>query len=261
MRQELRAGLRLQAPWRAIGTRGGLVVCRHDGLLLANRSDASGYQNAQLDDYRTATGLELRWRPPLRLTVSASVAPMIAGTAGFGFWNSPISPLGHVLPRPPAALWFFHAAPPSDLALARGTPGHGWKVASIDLTDVRAWRWAPLAPLVALANRWPVLEARVWPRVERALRIAERAIAAPAATPQRFVLEWHEHGARAFVDDRQVFTSDCAPCGPLGFVAWVDTQWMIASRHGRFGWGIHRLDRPQWLQLHHVTIEPLVHPG
>jgi len=261
MRQELRAGLRLQAPWRAIGTRGGLVVCRHDGLLLANRSDASGYQNAQLDDYRTATGLELRWRPPLRLTVSASAAPMIAGTAGFGFWNSPISPLGHVLPRPPAALWFFHAAPPSDLALARGTPGHGWKVASIDLTDVRAWRWAPLAPLVALANRWPALEARVWPRVERALGIAERAIAAPAATPQRFVLEWHEHGARAFVDERPVFTSDCAPCGPLGFVAWVDTQWMIASRHGRFGWGIHRLDRPQWLQLHHVTIEPLVHPG
>lgn len=253
--QAFRAGYRLRPPWRALGTNGGLVACTADGMLLANRSGGGAYQNAQLDDYRTATGLELRWRPPVRLTVVASASPTIAGTAGFGFWNSPISPLGQVLPRPPAALWFFHAAPPADLALARGTPGHGWKVASIDLTDVRAWRWAPLAPLVALANRWPALEVRIWPRVERALRIAERAIAAPAATPRRYVLEWHEAGARGFIDDRLVFASDCAPRGPLGFVAWVDTQWMIAARDGRFGWGLQQVRQPQWLRLDEILIE------
>jgi hypothetical protein len=253
--QVFAAGRRLRPPWRALGTRGGLVACTADGLLLANRSGGGAYQNAQLDDYRAPDGLMLRWRPPVRLTVVASASPTIAGTAGFGFWNSPISPLGQALPRPPAALWFFHAAPPSDMALARGTPGHGWKVASIDLADVRAWRWAPLAPLVALANRWPALEARIWPRVERALRIAERAIAAPDATPRRYVLEWNIAGARGYIDDQPVFASDRAPRGPLGFVAWVDTQWMVAARDGRFGWGLHQPQQSQWLRIHQIRIE------
>jgi hypothetical protein len=46
------------------------------------------------------------------------------------------------------------------------------------------------------------------------------------------------------------------PRGPLGFVAWVDSQWAIVTPHGRLGWGLLDVATPQWLDLAHIRIEP-----
>ena len=42
----------------------------------------------------------------------------------------------------------------------------------------------------------------------------------------------------------------------LGFVLWLDNQYMVATPWGRFKYGL--LDAPgrQWLQIGHFAIEP-----
>ena len=47
-----------------------------------------------------------------------------------------------------------------------------------------------------------------------------------------------------------------APRGPLGFVAWVDNQWAVATPRGRFGWGL-LASSEQWLDLGVVQIEAM----
>src|SRR6266508_3760481 len=155
-------------------------------------------------------------------------------------------------PRLPLAA----AAPPSDMPLALGVPGHGWKATCIDTTQPAALAWAPLALPVILANQAPALQRRIWPSIQRSLRIAEAPIPAPGQDWRSYSLEWQADGARFSIDNRIIFTTERAPRGPLGFVAWVDNQWMVATPRGRFGWGL--LDTPaQWMDLASVRIESL----
>ncbi|MFL5802581.1 MAG: hypothetical protein ACJ8CR_12680, partial [Roseiflexaceae bacterium] len=195
---------RPSARWRRIEVGGGRLIVTADGLRLALAGARRGqYADAQIDDYgRTLArphGLPRRgfpWRPPLRLTVRARASGPLLGTAGFGFWNNPLVPLADGPSALPAAIWFFHASPPSDLPLAMGVPGHGWKAACIDATQPAALAWAPLAPPVLLLNRRPWLARRIWPRVQRALRIAEAPIPASDAAWRTYTLEWRAGYAR-----------------------------------------------------------------
>ena len=81
------------------------------GLLRTQLLDATSqrYSNAQISDYH-ANRRAFMWSPPLRLTVRAWAShptQALKGTAGFGFWNEPFTPLGRGLPRLPRAVWFF----------------------------------------------------------------------------------------------------------------------------------------------------------
>lgn len=247
---------RLGRRWRVTQTGGGQLVLGADGLRLALAGATAGrYADAQIDDYAGLARRRFPWQPPLRMAVRARASGLLLGTAGFGFWNNPFSPLGGS-PALPAAIWFFHAAPPSDMPLALGVPGHGWKAACIDATTPRALAWAPLALPVTLANNLPVLQRRIWPAVQRGLRIAEAPIVPPGTGWGEYMLEWRADRARFWVDGALVFETDRAPRGPLGFVAWLDNQWMVATPRGRFGWGL--LDTPaQWLDVAELAIERL----
>src|SRR5262245_22330971 len=180
---------RPSAHWRRTQIGGGRLIVTGDGLRLALAgSGRRQYANAMLDDYGRSgarpRGLPRRhfpWRPPLRLTVRARASGPLLGTAGFGFWNNPLASPAEGPPALPAAIWFFHASPPSDLPLADGVPGQGWKAACIDATGPTALAWAPLAPPVLLLNRWPGLYRRIWPHVQGALCIAEASIPTPGA--------------------------------------------------------------------------------
>ncbi len=251
------SGSRLSHRWRVMQASGGRLVVMPDALrFVVAGVTTRRYANAQIDDYTGLPRERFPWRPPLRMTVVARIGTPIAGTAGFGFWNAPISPLGKVLPVLPAAVWFFYASAPSDMPLARGVPGSGWKVATIDATTRQAWAWAPAAPLVVLMNRLPLLYRMVWPRVQRALAVSEAAIAPPDAMFREYTLEWFNGGARFFVEGQLVHEAMCAPQGPLGFVAWVDNQWLIATPDGRFGWGVHTVTGAQWMDVARVRITP-----
>ncbi|MFL5802349.1 MAG: TonB-dependent receptor domain-containing protein, partial [Roseiflexaceae bacterium] len=69
-------------------------------------------------------------------------------------------------------------------------------------------------------------------------------------------LEWRASYARFDVDGATVLETDRPPRGPLGFVAWVDNLWAVATPRGRFGWGL--LDaEAQWMDLGLLRIEAL----
>lgn len=247
---------RLDRRWQLARIGGGQALIAEDGLrLLTPAARRDRYADAQIMDYAGRPRRDFPWTPPLRLSVRARFSGPIRGTAGFGFWNHPLGPRG-MWPALPAAIWFFYASPPSDLPLALGVPGHGWKAAGIDATTPGALAWAPLAPAALLLNRAPTLYRRIWPAAQRALAIAEAALPAPGLEWRAYTLEWCADHARFAVDGVAVLETDRTPRGPLGFVAWVDNQWAIATPWGRFGWGL--LDAPpQWLDLAYVRIERL----
>lgn len=247
---------RPSAHWRLTQVRGAAIALLEDGIrLCVPPIRVPQYANAQLDDYTGLARSSFPWKPPLLLTVRARVAHLHAGTAGFGFWNSPISPIGKVLPVLPAALWFFFAAPPSNMPLAAGVPGFGWKAAALDATTREAWAWAPLAASVLLLNRIPVIRVRLWRLVQRALRISEAALAAPDVDWHTYTLEWLPDRATFGIDGSVVHVLTRPPRGPMGFVAWVDNQWMVATPDGHFGWGVSAVERAQWLDLAEIRIE------
>ena len=247
----------LSSCWRKLRMGSGELLLHDDGLrLLLPGAQRTRYSDAQIDDYGgRLPPARFRWQPPLRMTIESRASGPLAGTAGFGFWNNPVATAGG-LPSLPAAIWFFFAAPPTDMPFAMGVPGHGYKAACIDATQRSALAWVSLAPAVVLLNNLPAFKRRVWPRVQRALSISEAMIT--PATPQwrTYVLEWRHDGALFTVDGETVLKTDRAPRGPLGFIAWIDNQWAVVTPQGRFRWGL-RDTAEQWLDLRHITIEPL----
>ena len=254
------------ARWARRLVNGGELIVRNDGLrLVVPHASRNRYSNAQIDDYSGLSHARYPWHPPLRLTARVHFGGLLLGTAGIGFWNHPFVPLPIPgvpwavagAPIPPRAIWFFHASPPNDMAIAQGVPGRGWKASMLDALHPSALRWAPLAPAVMLLNRWPAMERRIWPRVQRDLRISEALIDTSPLDWHEYVLEWRRDGACFAIDGQIVHETDRTPDGPLGFVAWIDNQYAIATRWGQLGYGLLDVPRPQWLDLQQVHIEPL----
>ena len=212
--------------------------------------------NAQIDDYQGLRRRAYLWRPPLTLTVRARFSHpdgVLSGTAGFGFWNDPFLMTRGRTPALPRALWFFYASPPSDMRLAQDVPGRGWKAAAIDATRPRALLWAPLAPvLVPLMNVQPIYR-RLWPYIQRSLGISEAPIEADMQDWHTYTLDWQVFRARFSADGTPVL--DCAaPRGPLGFVAWLDNQYMVVTPWGRFGYGWLDAPEEQWMEIEDLEI-------
>lgn len=248
---------RPDARWNRIQVGGGQLIVQPEGLrLLSVGAEQARYTDAQIDDYGKLPRRHFPHRSPLRLTVRARASGPLLGTAGFGFWNNPFSPFGG-FPALPAAAWFFFASPPSNMPYVEGVPGTGWKCATIDATTRRALGWAPLAPPILLFNRLPAFRRRIWPRVQRDLAIAEAIIPALEMSWHTYTIEWLPNTVRFARDGMILLETPFAPRGPLGFVAWIDNQWAVATPQGRFGWGLLHAPAQQWLDLQHITIEPL----
>ncbi|MDZ4766314.1 MAG: hypothetical protein SGI73_17370 [Chloroflexota bacterium] len=222
-------------------------------------TDALGrYHNAQIADYAYGGRIDFRWRPPLTLTLRAraTIDPQTGvGTAGFGFWNHPFSPdSGRV--RLPRALWFFYAAPPNDLRLADGVPGHGWKAATLDATRPQAWTLAPFAPAAVALMRIPALYRRLYPFIQRRLSVAEAALDPAILTAwHTYRIDWRLDGATFAVDDRVVLETPFAPRGACGLIAWIDCQYAVVHPTGRIAFGVVPLRGAQTLLIESITIE------
>ncbi|MDX2162395.1 MAG: hypothetical protein SF162_13795 [bacterium] len=244
-----------------VTTSGSGTVQANDGLRLTVQPNGSAahYHNAQIADY-TYQDFRFRWHAPLTLTViagRAGVIPPHTGTAGFGFWNHPLSPeLRRRLPRLPAAIWFFYGAPPHDLRLALDVPGHGWKAQTIDAARPQALALAPIAPLLMLLMRVPPLYRPIYRRVQRILKVGEAALD-PGLLADRhtYTITWARDRARFTVDGAVVLETPFAPAGALGFIAWADNQVMVATPQGHFRWGIAPLHTPQTLVIESLRIE------
>lgn len=220
------------------------------------------YADAQLDDYHdtgTSGGKRRRFPDlaPLNLTLRARASHAApAGTLGFGFWNDPFSLSGGVLAGP-NVVWFFYASPPSDMALAKGVPGHGWKAATLNTGRWPSLLLAPAALAASLLTRLPGLGRPVMAAARHAVQAHETWLADVALNEwHTYALEWQLAEAVFWVDGVERLRAPAPPRGPLGLVIWIDNQYAIASRQGRFGFGLCQVEAEQWLEVEGVTIEP-----
>ncbi len=251
----------LDAHWRRHEIRHAVLEPSGEGLRLAvDAADAESYSNAQIDDYSRLPGRHVfPWRPPLRLTVRARFshpAGELRGTAGFGFWNDPFLMTD---PRPPAlpqAVWFFYGSPASNIKLDRRVPGWGWKAAALDTARPAAWLLAPLAAPAVLLMNFPPLYRALWPSIQRALHIREALLDADMTVWHTYTLDWGRHRSHFAIDGRPMARPFPSPHGPLGFVLWIDNQYLVAMPQGRLRWGLEPIDGRQWLEVDRLSIEP-----
>lgn len=263
----------LNSRWTRVTPHGGTIETGPTGLRLAlpEGARAGVYSDAQIDDYGNLPLSRFPWRPPLHLQVKARAShpahptrslpadtlenqQWLRGTAGFGFWNYPFSLSGAVL-RLPEAIWFFAASPPSNMALVPGSPGWGWKAQVVHANR-------PGALLAALPTAAAVVWGRISRREQAAARWVQRLSGTAEAPLDADLREWHTYEidwrfdrARFAVDGVEVLSVVNPPRGPLGFVAWVDNQYAIATPRGQF-----RFDTlatgPEWLEVESLQILP-----
>jgi hypothetical protein len=71
-----------------------------------------------------------------------------------------------------------------------------------------------------------------------------------------FCLDWNGSGAHFAIDGIMVATFEPTeiPTGPLGFVAWIDTNWTRLDADGRYQGGRLAAPGQQWLDLARVAI-------
>jgi hypothetical protein len=223
------------------------------------------YIDAQIDDYGHLPRAQFPWRPPLRMHVEArsslpaatagsdTTSNVLRGTAGFGFWNYPFSVRGDILMLP-EAVWFFYASPPSNMALVPGVPGWGWKA-----QVVHAMRPGALLATVpmALSTSLALLTGKTRPAARWMQRLTgahETLLDADLTTWHSYTLEWREQEARFLVDGLEVLRAPNPPTRPLGFVAWLDNQFAIATPRGKLRFGTVS-SGPQWFEIAKLSIE------
>jgi len=225
---------------------------------------STSYSNAQLDDYRGLSRRRFPWRPPLKLSVRArfsSSEPTLQGTAGFGFWNDPFLMTQPRLPALPRAIWFFYASPPSNMKLDWQVAGYGWKAAAVDASRPPVLLWLPLAPiLVPLMNLTTVYH-RLWPPIQRMLRISEARLRLDMTQWHTYILDWGvEQSTFSLHKDenprQELILKAPSPRGPLGFVMWMDNQYLIVTPWGKLRWGLTESPGPQWMEIDWFRIEP-----
>jgi hypothetical protein len=262
----------LASPWHMTQLGGGIVTQSPGALRLAvPPTPAQVYTDAQITDYQGKR--DFAWRPPARLTVTAhaQIFPppyevergsgggddFLRGTAGFGFWNHPFVPGERGL-RLPQVAWFFFSSPPSNMQLARGVPGTGWKAATLDATRPQFLALAPTAPIGFLLMRVPALYRRLWPIGQRAVGVSEHLLdSALLSERHTYSLDWRGESIIFIVDGQTVHQTPSAPRGAMGFIAWIDNQYAVVTPQGHFGWGLLPVEREQALVIHDIHIETL----
>jgi hypothetical protein len=251
--------------WRRLEINGGRVEAAGgrpsvgDSWCLHLPPVAAGYADAQIDDYgRCGSRQRYPWRPGVRLRVQARFshdADSLLGTAGFGFWNAPFGDPTVRWPALPQAAWFFFGSAPTDLPLAASGPGRGWFAATVDARRGQALALAPLAPLVLLLNQIGPVRRRLWPWVQRQLGMALAPVPAAMTVWHDYCLEWRAGTCRFLVDGRLLLVTPFSPHGPLGFVCWLDNQYMVLSPNGRVDWGVLPVSESQWLEISWLDLE------
>ncbi len=261
----------LDPRWAVTRPGGGLVEVVDSNLRLELAGAVAGaYSDAQIDDYSGRARPTFPWRPPLKMAIRARFSHLIhpiqtlgadanqrllRGTAGFGFWNYPLSLTGAVL-RLPDAIWFFGASQPSNMALVPGMPGWGWKaqvvhahrlgaVAAIGPTALSAL-WGHISGRGESAARW----------VQRLAGAQEARLANDSREWATYEIDWRAERAIFRVNGAVALIAPRPPPGPLGFVAWVDNQYAVATPRGELRFGTIASER-EWLELEHVRIQPL----
>ncbi len=259
----------LNPRWTQTCVGGGYLSTEDSVLRMGFAAAQQGqYTDSQIDDYGERSRSDFPWRLPLRMEVRARSSQAAAtstsipessnilrGTAGFGFWNYPFSVRGDILMLP-EAIWFFYASPPSNMALVPDSIGWGWKAQVVHSLHVGAL--AAVLPTI-LATGWGRLTGDIRPAARWLQRLSgthEALLPVDMTIWHTYVLEWRKETATFWVDGSLVLQVPRPPTRPLGFVAWLDNQYAIATPRGVLRFGTVA-SGPEWFELDSVRIEPL----
>jgi len=259
----------IASSWSQTCLGGGTLSVSNSVLRMAFSATPAGhYVDAQIDDYGTLVRSAFPWRPPLLMEVRArsslpAATPvsrtedptMLRGTAGFGFWNYPFSVRGNIL-MPPEAVWFFYASPPSNMALVPGIPGWGWKAQVVHMMRPGAL----LATIPStLTTGWGLLTGHTQPAarwLQKLSGASEALLNVDMTEWHTYTLEWYAHEAVFYVNGTCVLHVPQPPSRPLGFVAWLDNQYAVATPRGVLRFGTVT-SGPQWFELDFVRVDSL----
>jgi hypothetical protein len=136
------------------------------------------------------------------------------------------------------------------------TPGWGWKAAAIDALRPAAIGPALAAPLLVPLMRLPGVYCRMWPAIQRRLRISETLVSVAMTEWHSYTIQWgidsEQRLARFLVDDELVLVGP-APRGPLGLVIWCDNQYLVAQPWGKLAHGLLETGG-QWLDVAEIRV-------
>ena len=250
--------------WRMLELGGGKVdTSDPDQFRLTIPGKPRGYADAQIDDTQELARKHFKWDPPVHVKVQARVTPgSPVGTFGFGFWNDPFTlSLGmkgaaRRLPLPPQALWFFYASPPNDIQLTKGGLGLGWKAMSLRSPHLPSFLTLPPAILALGLVQVRLFRRTLMRTAQSMIRVSDAQLLHPVSDWHTYEIAWEDSLARFKVDDAEVMAAEYPPTGPLGFVAWIDNQYAIASPEGGFRFGVVPTDQVQVLELKGLDIYP-----
>lgn len=249
----------LPPPWKTFIRGSGSLEFTGGSLRLVNTDTvATHYTDAQIDDYQDLARRDFLWRPPLQMTVRARFshpAGELKGTAGFGFWNDPFMMTGWRWPALPRVVWFFYSSPPSNMKLDLNTPGPGWKAGTLDALHWPFFALLPTAPLaVPLMNIGPLYRI-FWPIGQKAINVSEALVPFEMTEWHTYIIDWQPKTAHFSVDGQTILNCPTSPRGRLGFVLWLDNQYMLATPWGSFKYGLLAAPGRQWLEVNQLTIE------
>lgn len=248
----------LPSPWNTFVKGDGRLEPMGDTLRFVNTDTvATRYTDAQIDDYQGLTRRDFLWRPPLNMTVRARFshpAGELSGTAGFGFWNDPFLMTGWRTPALPRVVWFFYSSPHSNMKLDLDTPGYGWKAATLDAIRWPFFALLPTAPLAIPLMNIGALYRTFWPIGQRAINVSEAIIPVNMTEWHTYIIDWQKKAVHFSVDDNVILNCQTSPRGPLGFVMWLDNQYMVVTPWGCFGYGLLDAPRRQWMEVSKVEI-------
>jgi hypothetical protein len=225
------------------------------GVRLTIPALTGGYADAQLDDTQGRARAHFLWNPPLRLALRARIdPPNPPGTWGFGFWNDPFAfslGLGGAARRTPCApraVWFFHASPPNNFGFTSG-PTCGWRAMTIETPSVPGWVLMPAALGALALSRLPGLRRPILRFAISRVTASEAVLATGTDEVHEYVIDWEHASATLCVDGQPVLRAPRPPGGPLGFVAWIDNQYAVASPEAGLRFGVLPTPRPQSLDI------------
>lgn len=247
----------MDAHFRQLEINGGTVEPGWPKRLRLNPASPA-YADAQIDDYGGSKRSDYAWQPGTSMSLQARFShpnDELLGTAGFGFWNAPYGDPTVPWPTLPQATWFFYASKPTDLPLPLEGSGRGWFVSTIDAKSFQAFALAPFAPLVVLLNNIPSIRATIWPAVRRRLGISFRQLHLDITEWHSYRLDWGLGECHFWVDEQRIYQAGFSPSGPLGFVCWLDNQYLVATPTGRIRWGTLQLPHEEWLEIDRLNIQ------
>jgi hypothetical protein len=133
-------------------------------------------------------------------------------------------------------------------------PGHGWKAATLDTVRWPFFALLPTAPLAVPLMNIGRLYHTFWPIGQKAIQVSESLVPVEMTEWHTYVIDWQPKTARFSVDGQTILKCQTSPRGPLGFVLWLDNQYMVATPWGSFNYGL--LDAPgqQWLEVSKIEI-------